>query len=65
VVARARAVGSGLGLAIVKEMVRLHGGLVTLEASPPGCGARFRVGLPRVTEGAGLEVPEHCMVGAT
>jgi signal transduction histidine kinase len=30
VVDRARAVGSGLGLAIVKEMVRHHGGLVTL-----------------------------------
>jgi signal transduction histidine kinase len=65
VVDRARAVGSGLGLAIVKEMVRLHGGLVTLEPSPPGCGARFRVSLPRVTEGASLEVPQHSMVGPT
>jgi signal transduction histidine kinase len=65
VVDRARAVGSGLGLAIVKEMVRLHGGLVSLEPSPPGCGARFRVGLPRITEGASLEVPEHSMVGPT
>jgi signal transduction histidine kinase len=65
VVDRARAVGSGLGLAIVKEMVRLHGGLVSLEPSPPGCGARFRVSLPRVTEGASLEVPEHSMVGPT
>jgi signal transduction histidine kinase len=65
VVDRARAVGSGLGLAIVKEMVSLHGGLVTLEPSPPGCGARFRVCLPRVTEGASLEVPAHSMVGAS
>jgi len=65
VVDRARAMGSGLGLAIVKEMVRLHGGLVTLESSPPGCGARFRVSLPRVTEGASLEVPQHSMVGPT
>jgi len=65
VVDRARAVGSGLGLAIVKEMVRLHGGLVTLEPSPPGSGARFRVSLPRVTEGASLEVPQHSMVGPT
>jgi signal transduction histidine kinase len=62
---RARAVGSGLGLAIVKEMVELHGGLVTLESSPPGCGARFRVSLPRVTEGASLEVPTLCMVAPT
>jgi signal transduction histidine kinase len=65
VVDRARAVGSGLGLAIVKEMVRLHGGLVTLEPSPPGCGARFRVSLPRVAEGANVEVPEHSMVEPT
>jgi signal transduction histidine kinase len=65
VVDRARAVGSGLGLAIVREMVALHGGLVTLEASPPGCGARFRVSLPRVTEGASLEVPALSMVGGT
>jgi signal transduction histidine kinase len=65
VVDRARAVGSGLGLAIVKEMVALHGGLVTLEPSPPGCGARFRVSLPRVTDGASLEVPALCMVGAS
>ncbi|MGE0159221.1 MAG: ATP-binding protein [Gemmatimonadales bacterium] len=65
VVDRARAVGSGLGLAIVKEMVRLHGGLVTLDASERGRGARFRVSLPRVSEGASLEVPARCLVGAS
>ena len=43
---RTRGVGSGLGLAIVKEMVELHGGLITLEESPPGAGARFRIALP-------------------
>jgi signal transduction histidine kinase len=62
VVDRARAVGSGLGLAIVKEMVGLHGGLVSLEPSEPGSGARFRVSLPRFAEGASLEVPARCMV---
>jgi signal transduction histidine kinase len=62
VVDRARAVGSGLGLAIVKEMVGLHGGLVTLEPSEPGRGARFRVSLPRVSEGASLEIPAPSMV---
>lgn len=44
--ARARdAGGSGLGLAIVREVVRAHGGTVTVGASPLG-GARFVVRLP-------------------
>ena len=45
--ARARdAGGSGLGLAIVSEIVRAHGGSVSLDASELG-GARFVVRLPR------------------
>lgn len=44
--ARARdAGGSGLGLAIVREIVRVHGGAVSVTASPLG-GARFVVHLP-------------------
>jgi len=43
---RTRGVGAGLGLAIAKETVELHGGLITLEDTPPGWGARFRVALP-------------------
>jgi two-component system OmpR family sensor kinase len=38
--------GSGLGLAIVKEIVRLHGGKVTME-SMPGAWARITVILPK------------------
>ncbi len=32
--------GHGLGLAIVKQIITLHGGTVSVEASPLG-GARF------------------------
>ncbi len=37
--------GSGIGLALVKELVKLHGGSVTLE-SVLGRGSTFRVSLP-------------------
>lgn len=37
--------GAGLGLAIVREIVRAHGGRVSVETSPRG-GARFLVDLP-------------------
>jgi len=37
--------GSGLGLAIVDEVVRAHGGSVSIEPSPLG-GARIRITLP-------------------
>lgn len=44
--AEARGVGgSGLGLAIVAELVRAHGGTVTID-SAPGAGTRVTVGLP-------------------
>ncbi|WP_118184303.1 response regulator [Paraburkholderia phosphatilytica] len=37
--------GSGIGLAMVQELVKLHGGFVTVE-SQPGAGSRFAVVLP-------------------
>ena len=43
--------GSGLGLALVAEHVRLHGGTVSVGASPEG-GARFRIVLPVAPKGA-------------
>ena len=38
--------GSGLGLSLVRNMVRMHGGDVTVR-SEPGRGSRFVVSLPR------------------
>ena len=37
--------GSGIGLALVHDLVRLHGGTVTV-ASEPGQGTRFTVSIP-------------------
>ncbi len=37
--------GSGLGLSIVDEVVRAHGGSVSIEQSPLG-GARIQITLP-------------------
>jgi signal transduction histidine kinase len=37
--------GSGLGLSIVDEVVRAHGGSVSIEQSPLG-GARIQISLP-------------------
>lgn len=39
--------GLGLGLAIVRHIVELHGGTVAAHSDGPGCGATFRVCLPR------------------
>lgn len=40
--------GSGLGLSIVSEIIRLHGGEITVGSSPAG-GASFTVVLPHVS----------------
>jgi signal transduction histidine kinase len=41
--------GSGIGLALVHELVRLHGGRVSV-ASTPGQGTRFTVSIPTGSE---------------
>ena len=41
--------GVGLGLAIVREIVRAHGGTISLADRPGGSGARFEVRLPAAT----------------
>jgi two-component system sensor histidine kinase ResE len=61
---RTRAMGSGLGLAIAKEMVELHHGLITLERTPEGGGAVFRVALPVAPASKALEVPAGSLIGA-
>jgi signal transduction histidine kinase len=56
--------GSGLGLAIAKEMVELHHGLITLERTPEGGGAVFRVALPVAPASKTLEVPGGSLIDA-
>jgi two-component system NtrC family sensor kinase len=40
-----RGQGSGLGLAVVQQIIREHGGAMSV-ASEPGCGAEFQLHLP-------------------
>jgi len=53
--------GAGLGLALVNDIVRLHGGWVSLE-SEPGQGTRVTCHLPRMTASATapeLDLPQQ------
>ena len=47
--------GVGLGLALVDQIVRAHGGEVSV-VSPPGQGAKFQVRLPEAPRGESSQV---------
>ena len=52
--ARSRAAGgTGLGLSIVWEMVKLHGGAITVSPGEGGVGSCFAVEFPALEEGGG------------
>ena len=49
--------GTGIGLYLVRELVRLHGGIITVH-SEPGKGASFRFTLPLANASAGNIITE-------
>lgn len=50
--------GSGIGLALTRDLVRLHGGVISVQ-SRIGEGTTFTVSLPRGSE----HLPKDCLVG--
>ncbi|MGH7981377.1 MAG: PAS domain-containing sensor histidine kinase, partial [Limisphaerales bacterium] len=46
--------GLGLGLAISKQLVRFHGGSIEAASQGPGCGCKFTVRLPLLSQADGL-----------
>ncbi len=51
-----RPAGTGLGLALVKTVAEAHGGELDF-ASDPGCGTSIAIGLPTMSESAGIVEP--------
>ena len=49
--------GLGLGLAIARSLVELHGGTIEAESGGAGCGSRFTVRLPLLSQASAAEPP--------
>ncbi|MFF7643856.1 ATP-binding protein [Streptomyces canus] len=47
--------GSGIGLAIARALVHAHGGTINADSAGSGTGAVFRISLPAVGDGPGLQ----------
>jgi diguanylate cyclase (GGDEF)-like protein len=63
-VGKEQGLGMGLGLALAREVVRLHGGVISVQ-STLGQGTRFRVWLPKVAHTPQGNQPSHASQAGT